>query len=289
LIVMAMLLYRTVGSLGRVQRQQQRAIVLEASHRAVHRLIDEVEGEREEFTGTRRPTLERACTFERVSFAFGAKRVLDEASLTIPADRLTVLMGPSGVGKSTIADLLLGLHQPQGGRILIDGVPLDEIDLEAWRGMVGYVPQELVLFHDSVLANLTLGDPALGEAEALEALETAGASAFVASLKDGLATTVGERGLQLSGGQRQRIALARALLIKPRLLILDEVTSALDPATEAAICENVQALDGQLTILAITHRPAWLEVADRVYDVGPAGVRLVTDAAPRLAALPPGE
>jgi ATP-binding cassette subfamily C protein len=289
LIVMAMLLYRTVGSLGRVQRQQQRAIVLEASHRAVHRLIDEVGDEREEFTGTRRPTLNRACVFERVSFAFGAKQVLDEASLTIPADRLTVLMGPSGVGKSTIADLLLGLHQPQGGRILIDGVPLDEIDLEAWRGMVGYVPQELVLFHDSVLANLTLGDPALGEAEALEALETAGAAAFVASLKDGLATTVGERGLQLSGGQRQRIALARALLTKPRLLILDEVTSALDPATEAAICENVQALDGQMTILAITHRAAWLDVADRVYDVGPAGVRLVTDDAPRLAALPPGE
>ena len=284
LIVMAMLLYRTVGSLGRVQRQQQRAIVLEASHRAVHRLIDEVADEREEFKGTRQPTLERGCVFERVSFAFGAKRVLDEVSLNIPANRLTVLMGPSGVGKTTIADLLLGLYEPQGGRILVDGVLLGEIDLEAWRGMVGYVPQELVLFHDSVLANLTLGDPALGEPEALEALETAGAAAFVASLKDGLATTVGERGMQLSGGQRQRIALARALLIKPRLLILDEVTSALDPATEAAICENIQALDGKLTILAITHRPAWVEVADQVYEVGPAGVRLLTSNGPGIPA-----
>jgi ATP-binding cassette subfamily C protein len=288
-IVMAMLLYRTVGSLGQVQRQLQRAIVLEASHRAVHRLIDEVGDEREEFKGTRRPTLERACVFERVSFAFGAKRVLDQVSLTIPANRLTVLMGPSGVGKTTIADLLLGLYEPQAGRILVDGVPLGEIDLEAWRGMVGYVPQELVLFHDSVLANLTLGDPALGEPQALEALETAGAAAFVRSLKDGLATTVGERGMQLSGGQRQRIALARALLVKPRLLILDEVTSALDPATEAAICENVQALDGRLTILAITHRPAWVEVADQVYEVGPDGVRLVTESVPDLAAMPPGE
>jgi ATP-binding cassette subfamily C protein len=283
LLVTAMLLYRTVSSLGRVQRQLQRAIALEASHRAVHRLIDEAGDEREEFTGTRRPTLECGCVFEQISFAFGAKRVLDEVSLTIPANRLTVLMGPSGVGKTTIADLLLGLYQPQGGRILVDGVPLEEIDLEAWRGMVGYVPQELVLLHDSVLANLTLGDPALGEAEALEALETAGAAAFVASLKDGLATTVGERGMQLSGGQRQRIALARALLFKPKLLILDEVTSALDPATEAAICENVQALDGKLTILAITHRPAWLEVADQVYEVVPDGVSLVSKESLRPA------
>ena len=285
LIVMAMLLYRTVSSLGRVQRQQQRAITLEASHRAVHKMIREAAAEREEFVGVRVPTLERACVFEHVSFAFGDKPVLADVSLALPADRLTVLMGPSGVGKTTIADLLLGLYEPQRGRILIDDVPLAEIDLRAWRGMVGYVPQELTLFHDTVLANLTLGDPAISEEDARRALETAGAGPFVASLKNGLRTTVGERGMQLSGGQRQRIALARALLIKPKLLILDEVTSALDPATEAEICDNVRALDGALTILAITHRPAWLEVADRVYEVAPNGVSLVTEAAPQLAAV----
>jgi ATP-binding cassette subfamily C protein len=285
LLVMAMLLYRTVSSLGRVQRQLQRAIVLEASHRAVHKMIREAEAEREEFTGARLPTLERACVFDHVSFAFGDKPVLDDVSLALPADRLTVLMGPSGVGKTTIADLLLGLYEPHAGRILIDDVPLAEIDLRAWRGMVGYVPQELTLFHDTVLANLTLGDPAIGEEEARAALETAGAGPFVASLPEGLWTTVGERGMQLSGGQRQRIALARALLIKPKLLILDEVTSALDPATEAEICDNVRALDGSLTILAITHRPAWLEVADRVYEVAPNGVSLLTETAPQLAAL----
>jgi ATP-binding cassette subfamily C protein len=285
LLVMAMLLYRTVSSLGRVQRQLQRAIVLEASHRAVHKMIREAEAEREEFTGARVPTLERGCVFDHVSFAFGDKPVLDDVSLALPADRLTVLMGPSGVGKTTIADLLLGLYEPHAGRILIDDVPLAEIDLRAWRGMVGYVPQELTLFHDTVLANLTLGDPAIGEEEARAALETAGAGPFVASLPEGLWTTVGERGMQLSGGQRQRIALARALLIKPKLLILDEVTSALDPATEAEICDNVRALDGSLTILAITHRPAWLEVADRVYEVAPNGVSLLTETAPQLAAL----
>ncbi len=285
LFVTAVLMYRTVTSLGRVQRQLQGALMLEASHRAVHKMIAETRTEREEFSGTRVPTLERAVSFEGVSFAFGQQPVFDKVSITIPADRLTVILGPSGVGKTTMVDLLLGLYQPQRGRILIDDVPLSEINLRAWRSVVGYVPQELSLLHDSVLANLTLGDPALSAERATWALETAGAWPFVASLPEGLMTTVGERGMQLSGGQRQRIALARALVIRPKLLILDEVTSALDPATEAEICANVRALDGSFTIVAITHRPAWLEVADRIYEVSEGGVSLIAQPRRRLPTL----
>jgi ATP-binding cassette subfamily C protein len=285
LIVAALLLYRTVAALGRVQRQLQSAMILEASHRAVHLMIAEAKAEREAFVGRRTPTLARGLALEGVSFGFGHRLVLDDVSMTIPADRLTVLMGPSGVGKTTLVDLLLGLYAPDRGRILVDGVPLPEFDLHAWRGMIGYVPQELILLHDTVFANLALGDPGITTEQAKGALRTAGAWPFVASLPEGLMTTVGERGLQLSGGQRQRIALARALLFKPKLLILDEVTSALDPATEAEICANVRALDGSFTILAITHRPAWVDIADRLYEVAPGGVRLVTEAAPRSAAV----
>jgi len=287
LIVMAVLLYRTVAALGRVQRQLQNAVVFEASHRAVHQIIAETRKEQEEFTGSRTPTLTRGLALEQVSFAFGDKQVLDDVSLEIPTDRLTVLLGPSGVGKTTIVDLLLGLYQPQRGRILVDGVPLTEVDLRAWRGMVGYVPQELILLHDTVLANLTLADPEISEEEARAALETAGAWPFVESLSDGLMTTVGERGMQLSGGQRQRIALARALLVKPKLLILDEVTSALDPKTETEICDKVRALDGAMTIVAITHRPAWVDVADRVYEIEAGGARLMTGSLRRLVAPSP--
>jgi ATP-binding cassette subfamily C protein len=136
------------------------------------------------------------------------------------------------------------------------------------------VSQDLVLFHDTILANLTLGDPTISEADVVAALEAAGASGFVAAMPEGLHTIVGEKGTKLSGGQRQRIALARALVGKPELLILDEVTSALDPAAEAEICRQIAELAEKVTVLAITHRKAWTDIADRVYTVGDAGIEL---------------
>jgi len=139
--------------------------------------------------------------------------------------------------------------------------------LREWRTMIGYVPQELVLFHDSVFSNIALGDPEIGEAEVRAALKAAGALEFVENMAEGLHTQVGEKGTKVSGGQRQRIALARALVTRPRILILDEVTSALDPETERAIVENILALRGEATIIAITHRPALLEIADQIYEL----------------------
>src|SRR5690606_8181824 len=133
------------------------------------------------------------------------------------AGQLTVITGASGAGKTTLTDLLLGLYLPDRGEVLIDGVPLAEIDLQCWRSMVGYVPQELILFHDTVLANITLGDPTISEERAEAALRAAGAWGFVSSLPRGLHTIVGERGTRLSGGQRQRVALARALVHDPKL------------------------------------------------------------------------
>src|SRR3546814_5024570 len=121
-------------------------------------------------------------------------RISDWSSDVCSSDLLTVITGASGSGKTTLTYLLPGFYQPQAGRILVDGVPLSEIDLQAWRGMIGYVPQELILFHDSVLANVTLGDPRLGEAEAREALEAAGAWDFVAALPEGVHSVVGEKG-----------------------------------------------------------------------------------------------
>ena len=274
LIVMGLLLERTVTAIAKVQQQLQKAVVVESAYWAVHNLIHEADAEREPVRGAKQPTLTRACALDDVWLSFGENPVLSGVSIEVPANQLTVITGASGVGKTTLTDLILGLHRADRGEILIDGVSLDEIDIKAWRGMVGYVAQELTLFHDTVLINVTLGDPSISWERARGALKAAGAWDFVAELPDGIMTPVGERGTKLSGGQRQRIAIARALVNNPKMLILDEVTSAVEPATELEICKNISRLTDQLTILAITHRPVWVAAADRVYHLDSDGITL---------------
>ena len=268
-IVMGALLSRTVLMFNRSQQWYQMAALSETAFWGLHDTIAEIERERETTSGTGTPSFLNACRFDDVTFGYGDKTVLRDVSLTIKAGEITTLTGTSGAGKTTIADLLLGLHRPDSGEVYIDDMPLGEVDLMRWRELVGYVPQEVILFHDSVLANVTLGDPELGPDDARAALAAAGAWEFVAQMPQGLDSIVGERGTLLSGGQRQRIAVARALIHRPALLILDEATSALDPNTEAAICRNLKDLVAQtgLTIVAITHQSAWVEAAHRVYHV----------------------
>jgi ATP-binding cassette subfamily C protein len=266
-LVSIALMARTLSSLGKMQQQLQSVYASESAYWSIHDTVAKAEQEREIVIGTHVPDLKKECEFRNVSFAYGRKPVLDGVSLTIPAGKLTTVTGASGAGKTTVADLLLGLHRPSGGEVFIDGVPLAEIDLLRWRGSVGYVPQEVILFHDTIFANVTLGEPDLTAADVQAALEEAGAWDFVAQLPDGIEAIVGERGAMLSGGQRQRIALARALVHQPQLLILDEATSALDPETELAICRNVKSLGLRraLTVIAITHQPSWVNAADQVY------------------------
>ena len=262
-----MLFERTFRSLGRVQRQYQRLVARESAYWSLRERIDQAQTQREalQLSAAPVPRLSRALRFEQVSLAYGDQTILDHVSLSIPAGRLTTLIGPSGAGKTSTVDLIVGLVQPQSGAIWIDNTRLDRTSLYAWRRAVGYVPQEILLLHDSVLMNVTLGDPNLSRSDAEAALRAAEAWDFVSGLADGLDTPVGEQGSRLSGGQRQRIAIARALVHQPQLVILDEATTSLDPDTEAAICATVQHLRGHTTLLAISHQPALLEAADRVY------------------------
>jgi ATP-binding cassette subfamily C protein len=185
----------------------------------------------------------------------------------MPSGKISVFMGPSGAGKTTIVDLLIGLYKADSGLVLIGNTPIQEVDIREWRKKIGYVPQELTLLHNSIRENITLGDPEISDEAIWAALDQVNARSFVEEHPDGLNSIVGETGGKLSGGQRQRISIARALVTEPEVLILDEVTSALDPQTEAAIVKNIQALQGKYTIIAITHRPAWTGIADCLFEV----------------------
>jgi ATP-binding cassette, subfamily C, bacterial len=278
-LVLGLLLSRTMSSMGRLQSYYQKAAILQAPHVELKKFIAQATAAEEKPPAGMTPTLDSGCRLEAVSFAFGEKKVLDKTDLEIPARQISVLTGPSGAGKTTTTDLIIGLYPPSEGRVLIDDVPIEQLNLREWRRMIGYVPQELMLFHDSVFANVTLGDEDLTESDVRSALEVAGGWDFVSALPNGIMTIVGEKGSKLSGGQRQRVALARALATKPKLLILDEVTSALDPKTETDICSRLLTLKNKMTILAVTHRPAFLDIADRVYTLRDGNVSEFTEAA----------
>lgn len=267
LLVMGLIILRVVKNIATVQRHYQNAVLLESPYIAMQELIEETGNSQEMLHGGTAPELSEGCRFEHVCFSYGGKEVLKDLNLEIPAGQVTVLTGMSGGGKTTIADLLLGFFEPKSGKVRVDGVSLSQLDLTRWRQTIGYVPQDLSLLHDTISANIALGDPQVGEADVMRALEMAGLTEFIEGLPDGIKTRVGEKGSQISGGQRQRLALARALAGRPKLLILDEVTSALDSATEDALCATFRQLAGDLTILAISHRPRLVDFADRVYQL----------------------
>jgi ATP-binding cassette subfamily C protein len=267
LLVLLLLIGRVIKQLIKIQERYSELAILEGGYWSFQATLHDLKANREKTSGSETPVLNRAITFAQVNFSYGDTRVLKNLNLSFPVGRITAIVGPSGSGKTTIVDLLVGLLTPQEGEIRLDGVPLNQVDLKQWRRMIGYVPQETVLLHDTIVNNITLGDTKLTEQDALAALVAAGAMEFVGDLVEGIHHVVGERGSKLSGGQRQRIAIARALVHQPKLLIFDEATSALDPVSEAMVCETMRTLRGKHTILAISHQTALLSCADHGYMI----------------------
>ncbi|KKC41033.1 ABC transporter ATP-binding protein [Devosia epidermidihirudinis] len=211
--------------------------------------------------------------FEGVSFAYGDKQILNDLNFTAGPGRITFLSGETGAGKSTAFKLALKALEPASGRITIDGIDLANVTRESWYAHIGVVPQEVMLLSDTLGANIVLGRD-YDEARLREVAEKAHILPFIDRLPDGFATTVGERGLKLSGGERQRVAIARALYGEPKMLLLDEASSALDEVTEASIVTELRELKGDVTILAITHRKSVIAPTDQVIQfAGGSGAR----------------
>ena len=188
--------------------------------------------------------------------------MLRGVSFRIAKGTVTALVGRSGAGKTTIADLLLGLLTPTAGEILIDGVPLTPDNLPAWRHALGYVPQEPLILNASVRENLQRFHPGVTEEEMIDALKKAQAWPIIENLPQGLDTLLGDEGVRLSGGERQRIVLARVLQGKPRLIVMDEAPSAMDYESETAVREAIRGLSNEVTILVIAHRLATVRSAN---------------------------
>jgi subfamily B ATP-binding cassette protein MsbA len=198
--------------------------------------------------------LRERIVYENVGFSYGQGDVLQDVNLVLSKGKTTALVGPSGAGKSTMADLLLRFYDPTQGRITIDGVDLKEYNQASYRKLFGIVSQESLLFHTTIWHNITYGRTELAEEDIRWALRVANLEKFIDELPDGLQTMVGDRGLRLSGGQRQRLAIARAVVGRPQILVLDEATSSLDSQSEKEVQQAIDQVTENTTALIIAHR-----------------------------------
>ncbi|MFB3081815.1 MAG: ABC transporter ATP-binding protein [Nitrosomonadaceae bacterium] len=273
---MVILFVRILTLSGKMQRRYQNLLVFESAYWSIRRASEAARSSAEMKTGRLHPTLKQGISLQHVDFNYDNKVIFRNLNMEIQVKSFTTITGNSGAGKSTLIDLLCGLVEPKFGDIFVDGISIHEINIREWRRLIGYVSQETILLHDTILSNILVGAPDLTQADAEKALHQAGAWEFVSALPEGLHTIVGERGGLISGGQRQCIAIARALAHQPQLLLLDEPTSALDPKSEQNICKTLRNLSRSLTIIAVSHQPALANAADYVIRLSNGEAKLLT-------------
>jgi len=278
LMVLGLVFYRIATNIANMQQFWVSVRVGEQSFHSLMEHLTAAEAAKEEGadkSSRKAPALRSDMVLEDLTFSYGDHPVLDKASARLASGTFVALSGPSGAGKTTLVDLITGLIHPQRGRVVVDGVDLATVSRRSWRDWIGYVPQEPMLFSDTIRENVSLGVEELSDGEVVDALKMANAWEFVSRLPGGLDHRIGESGTSLSGGQRQRLAIARALVGDTRLLILDEPTTALDSASEEEVCSAISQLRGRLTVLAISHQDAIRRVADEHWEIRDGVIRVL--------------
>ncbi|MCR5119457.1 MAG: ABC transporter ATP-binding protein/permease [Lachnospiraceae bacterium] len=276
LSVFAVAAFRMLPSFNRISGYLSSIMFNKPSVDAVYEDLMEIEklkkAELESIGESNEPLhLEKEILLNDIEFSYPSKpdvKVLKKLSLKIPARSAVALVGGSGAGKTTVADIIMGLYEPEGGKVTADGVNIYE-HVRSWHNTIAYIPQTIYLIDDTIRANVAFGIPEkeISDERVWQALDDAQLGDFVRSQKNGLDSRIGDRGVKLSGGQRQRIGIARALYTGPELLILDEATSALDNETETAVMEAIYHLAGKLTMLVIAHRITTIKNCDIIYRV----------------------
>jgi ATP-binding cassette, subfamily C, bacterial len=235
----------------------------------VNEILETASSAREISRDSRADKLSESLKLDDVVFRYGdGRKVLDGLSINMPIGSMTSIVGPSGAGKTTIIDVVMGLLVPTSGNVLIDGVSLSTLDPYSWRRQIGYVTQDVNLFHDTVERNIAWGDEEPDFERVVWAAELCGMGKFITDLPDGYSTVIGDRGLRISGGQRQRLSLARAFYRDPRLLILDEATSELDSESEEQIQKTIENARGDITVLVVAHRLSTVMRSDMIHVLG---------------------
>ncbi|MDR3346865.1 MAG: ABC transporter ATP-binding protein/permease, partial [Campylobacteraceae bacterium] len=254
----ALALYRMLPGISRMLASYNQIIFFKKALDIIHKDLSFKTQEE----GDEKVVFNALVELKNVSFAYNHKnQVINNTSLKIQKGEKIAFVGASGRGKSTLVDLIIGMHYPQSGEILVDDVPLTSSNIRSWRAKIGYIPQDVYLFDGTVGENVAFGLE-FDREKVIRALQIANIWDFLSD-KEGLDTVVGERGVQLSGGQKQRIAIARALCGEPEILVLDEATSALDNETEAKIMEEIYAISKDKTLIIIAHRLSTVEKCDR--------------------------